>query len=85
MDVGAYCKRCETNWSKLESQNNGEEIVEYCPQCKSALDLEEKHEGEGFWMGLRGVVYSALTGEPKPIEIKELPKVPIYKRKRLFN
>lgn len=39
-----YCAKCNTNWEKLYSFEEGDESYEYCPNCYTDLHLVEKKE-----------------------------------------
>jgi hypothetical protein len=35
-----YCSKCDINWLALwTSDGQGDEVYEFCPECKSSLDL----------------------------------------------
>jgi hypothetical protein len=39
-----YCSHCKINWASLWTDCSGEDIVEFCPECKSDMFLEDGND-----------------------------------------
>lgn len=89
MSTPAFCTKCNINWASVPSQDDDsrDETYEYCPTCKSDMDLTDVKDGDKFIFNLLdGSIKNVKTGEllirnkisvpvPKPEFDKELYKV----------
>lgn len=57
-----FCTKCNTNWSTLKSQDDGEESYEFCALCRtdSFIVIDENNTTDLMWMPI---------DEPEPLPV----------------
>jgi hypothetical protein len=52
--MGFFCKQCKVNWSRLHSQDDGDENYEFCPLCRSDMFLTDGGGENLMWLPIGG-------------------------------
>lgn len=74
-----YCSKCGINWASLwDSETDGDETVEFCPECSTDAFLQPGTDIVAFIKSpFTGKITNAETGE----EYTKLPVLPQRQRK----
>jgi hypothetical protein len=67
-----YCKKCGINWRRLWQETVGEETYEFCPTCKSAIDLTDATDIVGY---IRNPITGKIINPDSGLELIR-PSVP---------
>lgn len=65
-----YCKNCDINWARLWTEDVDDETYEFCPKCKSSIDLTDGTDIVSYTKcRITGRTTNVETGEQHPSEI----------------
>lgn len=71
-----FCNKCNINWARLAAIDDGYECYEFCPKCKSDMDLVESKPGPSFICLPDGKIINWITKQPLLTSITPPPAMP---------